>query len=148
MRTRDLTIDLLAEARQVIDAVNQRDAEFLMTKLAPDYVAEWPDATLDRDASVEREIAMMVGIPDTRFDIGAATLLTDGRVLVEATVVGTHTGELVLPFGITLAPTGRPLSMPFDFIMTFADGQLTHERLLFDHQLLIHQLGDPERAVQ
>ena len=30
--------DLLAEARRVIDAVNQRDVEFLMGKLDPGYV--------------------------------------------------------------------------------------------------------------
>lgn len=137
--------DLLVEARRVIDAVNRRDVEFLMTVLAAGYTAEWPDATLDRDTSIGREIEMMTGLPDLRFDIGTATMLADGRVLVEATVVGTHTGELVLPFDLTLPPTGRTLSMPFDFIMTFADGQLAHERLRFDHHVLIHQLSNPER---
>ena len=135
--------DLLAAARRVIDAVNRRDVDVLMSVLAPDYVAEWPDATLDRDASIGREIEMMTGLPDLRFDIGTATMLADDRVLVEATVVGTHTDDLVLPFGITLAPTGRTLSMPFDFIMTFSDHQLTRERLRFDHHVLIHQLSDP-----
>lgn len=134
--------DLLVHARRVIDAVNRRDVDFLMGVLAPDYVAEWPDATLDRDASIGREIEMMTGFPDLRFDIGTATMLTDRRVLVEATVVGTHTGELVLPFGLALPPTGRTLSMPFDFIMTFADGQLIYERLRFDHHVLIHQLSN------
>lgn len=141
--TAPANFDALAEARRVIEAVNQRELDFLMTKLSPDYVGEWPDAALERDASIEREIAMMTGIPDTRFDIGTATMLADGRVLVEATVLGTHTGELVLPFGITLAPTGRAVSQPFDFIMTFTDGLLTHERLLFDHHRLIHQLSAP-----
>ncbi len=135
--------ELVDLATQVIEAVNRRDLEFLMATLAPDYVGEWPDATLARDASIEREIVMMTGIPDTRFDIDAVTMLADGRVLVEATVVGTHTGTLVLPFGVTLPPTGRSLSMPFDFIMTFADGLLTHERLRFDHHVLIQQLSDP-----
>lgn len=134
---------LLAEARRVIDAVNNRDVDFLITKLDPAYVGEWPDATLERDASLTREIEMMSGLPDLRFDIEAATMLEDGRVLVEASVVGTHTGELRLPFDITLAPTGRTLSMPFDFIMTFSGGRLTRERLRFDHQVLIHQLSDP-----
>lgn len=138
MHTRSFAI---AEAQQVIEAVNRRDVDFLMSVLSPDYVAEWPDATPDRDASIGREIEMMTGLPDLRFDIAAATMLADGRVLVESTVVGTHTGELVLPFGLTLPPTGHTLSMPFDFIMTFADGQLTHERLRFDHHVLIHQLS-------
>lgn len=133
--------DLLDEARSIIDAVNRRDVEFLMAKLSPDYVAEWPDATLERDASIEREIVMMTGIPDTHFGINNATVLSDGRVLVEATVSGAHTGTLVLPFGVTLPPTGRSMSMPFDFIMTWADGLLAHERLRFDHHVLIQQLG-------
>lgn len=133
--------DLLAAARQVIEAVNQRDVEFLMGKLDPSYIGEWPDATLQRDASVTREIEMMTGLPDLRFDIDNATMLADGRVFVEATVVGTHTGDLVLPFGMTLAPTGRTLSMPFDFVMTFTGGMLVHERLRFDHQVMISQLS-------
>lgn len=133
--------ELLDEARSIIEAVNRRDVEFLMAKLSPDYIGEWPDATLERDASIEREIVMMTGIPDTHFGINTATVLGDGRVLVEATVSGTHTGTLVLPFGVTLRPTGRSLSMPFDFIMTWADGLLAHERLRFDHHVLIQQLG-------
>jgi hypothetical protein len=139
--SRPTEAELLATAHQVIDAVNGREVDVLMTMLAPGYVAEWPDATLDRDPSIEREIEMMTGLPDLRFDIGAATVLADGRVLIEATAVGTHTGNLVLPFGVTLPPTGRTLSMPFDFIMAFDDGQLTRERLRFDHHVLIHQLG-------
>lgn len=146
LRSRPVTnateFDPIVHARRVIDAVNQRDIDFLMSVLAPGYIAEWPDATLDRDPSIGREIEMMTGLPDLRFDIGTATMLTDGRVLVEATVVGTHAGELVLPFGLVLPPTGRTLSMPFDFIMTFSDGQLVYERLRFDHHVLIHQLGD------
>ena len=108
--------------------------------LSSDYRAEWPDAELDLAEGFGREITMMTGIPDTHFGIDATTVTADGRVLVEATVTGTHTGVLELPHGVMLEPTGRSLSLSFVFLMRFADGLLVHERLFFDHHELIHQL--------
>ena len=64
----------------------------------------------------------------------------DGRVLVEATVTGTHTGVLQLPHGVVLQPSGRSVSLQFVLLMRFVDGRLVQERLFFDHHELIHQL--------
>lgn len=87
---------------------------------------------------------MMTGLPDTRFGIDTTTSTADGRVVVEATVTGTHTGVLELPHGVTLEPTGRSVSLPFVILMRFVDGLLVNERLLFDHHELIHQLSGVE----
>lgn len=87
---------------------------------------------------------MMTGLPDTRFDIERTTTTGDERVLVETTVSGTHTGVLAMPHGVVLQPSGRSLSVPFVFLMRFREGLLVHERLLFDHHELIHQLSSAE----
>lgn len=76
----------------------------------------------------------------THFAIDAITGVADGRVLVEHTATGTHSGPLHLPHGVVLKPTGRLLSLPFLLIMQFLGGRLVRERLFFDHHELIHQL--------
>ena len=134
------TTDATAVARRLIKAINDRDIEGAAALLAPDYRAEWPDAELDLAGSFEREIRMMTGLPDTHFGVDSAGLLDDGRVLVEATVTGTHTGMLELPHGRQIEPSGRTISLQFILLMRFVDGLLAHERLFFDHHELIHQL--------
>lgn len=131
-------------ARLLIDNINRRDLEAAAALLSPDYRVEWPDAELDLSGSFAREITMMTGLPDTHFGIDHTSCTTDGRVLVEATVTGTHTGVLELPHGVVLDPTGRSVSLAFVLLMRFDDGLLVRERLLFDHHELIHQLTGTE----
>ena len=127
-------------ARRLIGHVNERDLDAAAAMLSPEYRVEWPDAELDLAESFAREITMMTGLPDTHFGINTATSTADGRVLVEATVTGTHTGVLELPHGVTLKPTGRSISLAFVLLMRFVDELLVHEGLFFDHHELIHQL--------
>ncbi len=135
----DITPDELL-ARRLIGHINKRDIDAAAALLSPDYRVEWPDAELDLAGSFAREITMMTGLPDTHFGIDNTTSTADGRVVVEATVTGTHTGVLELPHGVTLEPTGRSVSLAFVLLMRFVDGLLVHERLLFDHHELIDQL--------
>lgn len=138
--TTDLTTDELL-ARRLLGYINERDIDAAAAMLSPDYRVDWPDAELDMAGSFAREITMMSGLPDTHFGIEATTSTADGRVVVEATVTGTHTGVLELPHGIVLQPTGRKVSLPFVLLMRFSEGLLAHERLLFDHHELISQLA-------
>jgi len=137
--TTDLTTDELL-ARRLLGYINERDIDAAAAMLSPDYRVDWPDAELDLAGSFAREITMMSGLPDTHFGIEATTSTADGRVVVEATVTGTHTGVLELPHGIVLQPTGRKVSLAFVLLMRFSEGLLAHERLLFDHHELINQL--------
>lgn len=128
-------------ARRLIGHINERDIDAAAALLSAGYRVEWPDAEFDLAGSFAREITMMTGLPDTHFGIDATTSTADGRVVVEATVTGTHTGLLELPHGVTLEPTGRSVSLAFVLLMRFVDGLLVHERLLFDHHELIDQLA-------
>ena len=127
-------------ASRLLAAINDRNFDGAAALLAPEYRSEWPDAELDLNGSFEREITMMTGLPDTRFGIDSVSSIGDGRVLVEATVTGTHTGVLQLPHGVVLQPSGRSVSLQFVLLLRFVDGRLVHERLFFDHHELIHQL--------
>lgn len=139
----DTTPDELL-ARRLIGHINEREIDAAAALLSPDYRVQWPDAEFDLAGSFAREITMMTGLPDTHFGIDATSSTADGRVVVEATVTGTHTGVLELPHGVTLEPTGRSVSLPFVILMRFVDGLLVNERLLFDHHELIHQLSGVE----
>ncbi len=127
-------------ARRLLGYINERDIDAAAAMLSPEYRSEWPDSEFDLTESFAREITMMTGLPDTHFGIDATSSTADGRVVVEATVTGTHTGVLELPHGVELQPTGRWVSLAFVMLMRFVDGLLVHERLLFDHHELIHQL--------
>lgn len=131
-------------AVELLDAINRRDFEASSEMLDPNYRAQWPDGQFDLAGAFEREIAMMTGIPDTHFHVSAVCSTTDGRVLVESTVTGTHTGLLELPHGVRLEPTGRKISMKFVMLQRFVDGLLQDEKLSFDHHELIHQLTAEE----
>ena len=135
------TVDHTAAAIEILEALNRRDLEDAAARLHPEYRASWPDTDLDGHDAFAREIAMLTGLPDTHFAIERATALVDGRVLVEATVSGTHTGELALPYGVAVEATGRAVSLPFLFVMSFVDGLLHRERLAFDHLGLLAQIG-------
>ena len=133
-------VDDIWLARRLIEAVNARDFDQAAALIAPEYRAEWPDAEFDLGGSFAREVVMMTGLPDMAFRIDTASSTDDGRVLVEATVTGVHTGVLELPHGVVLQPTGRAVSLQFVLLMRFAGSRLVHERLFFDHHELIHQL--------
>lgn len=60
----------------------------------------------------------------------------DDLVIGEAAFVGRHTG----PFA-GLAPTGKPIRLPFVVFVTFRDGLMAGERFIYDLNDLMRQLG-------
>jgi steroid delta-isomerase-like uncharacterized protein len=73
--------------------------------------------------------------PDQRNEL-LAMHHSDGAVLVEAVVRGTHDG----PLG-GLPPTGREYELPILSIFLFDDDKLVCERVYFDSNTILRQLG-------
>ena len=73
--------------------------------------------------------------PDQRNEL-LAMHHSDGAVLVEAVVRGTHDG----PLG-GLPPTGREFELPILSIFLFDDDKLVCERVYFDSNTMLRQLG-------
>lgn len=71
-------------------------------------------------------------------DAGRLHWVADDLVIGEATFVGRHDG----PFA-GIAPTGRPLRLPFVVFVGFRDGLLAGERFVYDLNGLLRQLGQP-----
>lgn len=61
---------------------------------------------------------------------------TEGELIAEAQYVGRHVGQF---FGI--APTGRPITLPFAVFVGFRDGLMAGERFYYDLRSLLRQLG-------
>ena len=70
---------------------------------------------------------------------------TDGRVMSENAVSGTHTGPLVLPTG-ELPPTGKPFGSKYVGVLEIADGRITGQHIYFDRLVVVEQLGMPVGA--
>jgi steroid delta-isomerase-like uncharacterized protein len=73
--------------------------------------------------------------PDQRNEL-LALHHSDGAVLVEAVVRGTHKGPLR-----SLPPTGREFELPILAIFVFEGDKLNCERVYFDQMTVLRQLG-------
>ncbi len=73
--------------------------------------------------------------PDQRNEL-LALHHADDAVLVEAVIRGTHKGPLR-----SLPPTGREFELPILAIFTFEGETLTCERIYFDQNTVLRQLG-------
>lgn len=73
--------------------------------------------------------------PDQRNEL-LALHHADAAVLVEAVVRGTHTG----PYG-SVPPTGRSFELPILAVFVFDDDKLLCERVYFDRNTTLRQLG-------
>lgn len=133
--------DLAALARTILEGINARDLDTVGSLLDPGYEAEWPEGLLDFEGSIMREAAMLAALPDTRFEIERISPIADDRVLVEAWANGTLEEQLNLPYGLIASPTGRSIRIPILFLMTFRNGVLASERVMFDQLRLLHDAG-------
>ncbi|MDP9228573.1 MAG: ester cyclase [Actinomycetota bacterium] len=73
--------------------------------------------------------------PDQRNEV-VALHHADDAVLVEAVVRGTHEGPLA-----ALPPTGRSFELPILAVFVFDDDRLVCERVYFDSNTVLRQLG-------
>ena len=72
-----------------------------------------------------------------RYEMSADELIAEGdKVVLRATMHGTHRGDLM-----GIAPTGRPVSLPFVIIYRIADGKIADHWLAVDQMELMQQLG-------
>jgi SnoaL-like polyketide cyclase len=69
---------------------------------------------------------------------GRVHWVDDDLLVGEATFVGTHRGRFA-----GLAPTDRPIQLPFVVFVDFRDGMLAGERFVYDLNTLLRQLDQP-----
>jgi steroid delta-isomerase-like uncharacterized protein len=119
-------------------AENRRSIEGLLATLSaqPVYVIMATGAEhRGREAVAAFYAGLFESMPDVTFDLQDVFIGKTG-VVEESVLAGTHTGNL---FG--LAPTGRPLRLPLTIVFPMRDGEILGERMYFDMDSLLRQLG-------
>jgi steroid delta-isomerase-like uncharacterized protein len=118
-------------------ALNMGDLATLMTVHAGDGVVDSPLGGHAKGREAIRKVyeAWVASFPDAQFE--AEPPIIDGdRVAQAAIVTGTDMGGFM-----GLPPTGKKFTMPMVFLFTVRDGQILHERRVYDFTGLMIQLG-------
>ena len=120
-----------------IDAWRRRDADVLMRAHTDDCVLESPLAgkVIGRAAIESVYRAFVTSFPD--FTIENPELIVDGdRVVQTVTFAGTNTGGFM-----GMAPTGKRFSFAAVLICTMRDGQIAHEKRIYDFTGFLLEIG-------
>jgi steroid delta-isomerase-like uncharacterized protein len=135
--------ELIAVAREEIEAFNADDWERFRATLAPDCVYEEP-GTQRRvegpDAIIEANQGWKSAYPDAQGTVTGAFACGD-RVALEITWEGTQSGALEIPGGGEIAPTNRRVTLQACQVMRVADGKIVENRHFFDMLGMFEQLG-------
>jgi hypothetical protein len=118
-------------------ALSLRDLPTLMAMHSSDGVVESPLGGHAKGSEAIRKVyeAWLASFPDAEFE--AEPPIVDGdRVAQVAMVKGTDIGGFM-----GLPPTGKKFTMPMVFLLTISDGQIVHERRVYDFTGLLIQLG-------
>jgi len=132
--TREEIVALFARLQAAFD---RRDATALAAFYAEDSVVEslMAGTVTGRAAIAEIYQAWFKAFPDVVMT--ADDLIIDGnRVTMAHNVVGSDIGGFM-----GLAPTGRPFRLSIIFICTLKDGEIHHERRVYDFTGLLVQIG-------
>ncbi len=140
------TTHLLALMKRGDDAFNARDVAAMRAIHHPDMVAHLPGSTepiRGEPAHAAAMAAMFRIFPDVHvanepypLQFGSGDWIT---VITRAT--GTFTGEMVLPDGSVIAPTGRSFDLSFATTARWDGDLLVEEFVFWDSGLQAQQLG-------
>jgi predicted ester cyclase len=87
------------------------------------FITLWYEAFPDNEVAIETEV------------------IAGSVVMQEGTFSGTHTGNLQLPDGQVIPPTGRAVKAPYAEAFVVEGDQITSDHLYFDRMELLTQLG-------
>ncbi|MDQ0665486.1 ketosteroid isomerase-like protein [Arthrobacter ulcerisalmonis] len=136
----------MGQAREVMDrlmaAMDAKDKEALAGCFAADAVIATPDqgGISGREAIANYFFHFWEAMPDVRYEQLARHEAGDVAV-VEGFVVGTNTGQLSLPTGGALPPTGKPVRVRSCDVARMEAGMITEHHAYFDQLELLGQLG-------
>ena len=118
-------------------AFAERDLKGLTDLYADDAVLESPivGSISGREAVNKTTLTLLSAFPDAKYTT-EPPIIEGERALIPATVEATHVGTF---FGVP--PTGRPFRLSLVFLLEFRDGQIVHDRRLYDFTGFLVQLG-------
>lgn len=121
-------------------AENRHDLAATLATVHPEcrFVDEPLGLVLEGRAGAERHYRLWWDAFGNTLDSGELHWLRDDLLIGDAVFVGRHRGTFC-----GIAPTGRPLRLPFVVFVGFRDGLLASERFVYDLNGLLAQLGAP-----
>jgi steroid delta-isomerase-like uncharacterized protein len=130
--------DLLARYDEMY---NQGDLDGVMDLYAEDAVQIMPEGTFEgRSAIRERLNRELAGFSDLVYTV--SSFVEQGDAFAdEWTTAGTHTGQLTLPDGTELPPTGKRVEIRGMEYVQVRDGKIVIDNLYYDNVALLAQLG-------
>jgi steroid delta-isomerase-like uncharacterized protein len=135
--------DLVAVARDQVEAFNAGDWDRLRATVAADSVYEEPGTRRrveGADAIVDINQGWKAAFPDATGTIREAFACGD-RVALEVTWEGTQSGGLALPGGGELPASNKNVSVQACEVMRIADGKIVEASHYFDLLGMLEQLG-------
>jgi steroid delta-isomerase-like uncharacterized protein len=135
--------DLIAVAREQIEAFNADDWERMRSCLAPDsvYLEPGTQRRLEgADAILEVNEGWKAAYPDAKGAITDAFACGD-RVAIQVTWEGTQAGPLGLPFGAEIPATSRHVTLQACQVMRIEEGKILEACHYFDMLGMLEQLG-------
>ena len=120
-----------------VDAWRRRDIDVLMRAHTHDCVLESPIAgkVTGRNAIENVYLAFFTSFPD--YTIENPDLIVDGdRAVQTVTFAGTNTGGFM-----GMAPTGKRFSFAAVLICELRDGQIAHEKRIYDFTGFLLEIG-------
>ncbi len=134
---------LIAAARALIEAYNDKDWERAKASITQDFAYEEVPTgrkATGADATLELWKTWAGAFPDSRGEVRDAHVAENGTVVLEATWSGTHRGPLQTPTG-SIAATGKRIDVPACMVIQVGDGKARSQRHYFDMATLFRQLG-------
>jgi steroid delta-isomerase-like uncharacterized protein len=120
------------------EAFNRRDAPALVQDLSENSVVDSPFAggsTRGREAIEQLYRSFFHAFPDAHLQWDD-TLIDGDRVMLVGRLFGTDTGGFM-----AVPPTGRSFDIPVVLCYTLKNGQIVHERRIYDFTGMLVQVG-------
>lgn len=142
-----MNVNKNTERMQLLDdAWNNQDWETFEKYHTADTVVYWSgrtEATTGRSDHRAEAIEFFKTFPDNRVHNRPYKILFgDGDWTCSvARFTGTMTGAMKTPDGGEIAPTGKSFEVEFCTVALWKDGAIAEERLFFDNESLMKQIG-------
>jgi predicted ester cyclase len=128
-------------ARRGSEAFNKQDSEALAQDLATDFEGTAPGGAKIKGQKEAREYNQNWWNAFPNAKTTTTRYVSEGDVVIEHGVFrGRHTGVLRTPMG-DIEPTGKDVEGTYVNILTFREGKVTRQELLFDRMQLMEQIG-------
>lgn len=126
-----------AVVRRFYDAINAGRLEIFDEVTTQDYVEHDEFPGLDPTREGVRQFFAMIRTAFPDFTMIIEDIVAEGAmVVVRATMKGTHRGEF-----LGLAPTGKPIAVPFADFVRFENGKVAEHWGVTDTGVMMQQLS-------